>query len=75
MTDAAGNPLDGNKDGKPGGDYLATFRGSVVLSVPSPTGFGKGRDAFVRTLYNEVLGRGLPNLRACSSGRRPLPQR
>jgi hypothetical protein len=57
VTDLAGNLLDGNNDGKPGDDYLAAFRGTVLISPPSPSGFGKGRDAFVTSLYNEVLGR------------------
>jgi hypothetical protein len=57
VTDLAGNLLDGNNDGKPGGVYLAAFRGAVLILRPSPSGFGKGPDAFVRILYDDVLAR------------------
>src|SRR5262249_26396970 len=32
-------------------------RRGVLVSPPSPSGFGKGPDAFVTSLYNGVLGR------------------
>jgi hypothetical protein len=57
VTDLAGNLLDGNSDGKPGGDYVAVFLGGGLFTSPSPSGFGAGRDAFVTTLYTEDLGR------------------
>jgi hypothetical protein len=32
LTDALGRPLDGNNDGQPGGNYIATVSGSRVTA-------------------------------------------
>ena len=50
VTDLAGNLLDGDGDGTAGGDYQS-------LLPPVGSGTSKRQDAFVTTLYNEVLGR------------------
>ena len=64
VADLAGDLLDGNHDGKPGGDYLAIIPAAgipappvVPTPVPVASGFGPSRDAFVTALYRELLGR------------------
>ena len=36
VTDALGRPIDGNDDGQPGGDYIATISGSRVTAGGLP---------------------------------------
>ena len=37
LTDSAGRPLDGNADGKPGGDYVAVLTKKGVTISPAGT--------------------------------------
>jgi hypothetical protein len=44
VRDAAGQPLDGNRDGQAGGDFVATLNSRGALSMARPmSGPGAGR--------------------------------
>ena len=71
LTDALGRPLDGNDDGQPGGDFVATFGRSGV----SGDAVELARSAVPRPGKTDVIdallaGGGLSNLRTASYLRR-----
>ena len=54
LTDVAGNLLDGNRDGQPGGDYVATFKG-VGNGPNGPQGGNARANAIVDRSFDAMI--------------------
>jgi hypothetical protein len=58
VTDALGRPIDGNDDGQPGGNYVATFsRGGVTIGGVAAVRTGN-QPATIPAAIDAVLARG-----------------
>ena len=58
LTDTLGRALDGNDDGQPGGNYVATFKRSGVTVDGSPLVRTAARSTAVRAAIDDLLARG-----------------
>ncbi len=58
LTDAQGREIDGNDDGQPGGDYIATVSGSRVTAGGLPRARTSKRSTAVSGAIDALLARG-----------------
>ncbi len=58
MTDTLGREIDGNNDGQPGGDYIATVSGSRVTTGGLPLARTRDQPASVQTAIDALLAHG-----------------
>ena len=56
LTDFLGRPLDGNHDGQPGGDFVATLKGKSVTIAATTNGTEASFPRIVPELVDRVLG-------------------
>jgi hypothetical protein len=58
VTDTLGREIDGNDDGQPGGDFIATIRGSGVTDGGLPLAQTQKQPATVPAVIDALLARG-----------------
>jgi hypothetical protein len=61
LTDTLGREIDGNDDGQPGGNFIATISGSRVTAGGIPLVRTRRRPASVEDVIDHVLARGEMN--------------
>ncbi|MFI5460129.1 MAG: RHS repeat-associated core domain-containing protein [Isosphaerales bacterium] len=58
VTDTLGRPIDGNDDGQPGGDFVATISGTRVTAGGLPLARTQRRPASIADMVDHLLARG-----------------
>jgi hypothetical protein len=58
LTDILGREIDGNEDGQPGGDYIATISGTRVTTGGLPLARTRRQTASIADVVDHLLARG-----------------